>query len=60
MVEEVVKTSQGEIKVTAVSMGNPHGVIFVDRIEDVDFDVLGPELEFMLSGLIVPISSFLK
>ncbi len=45
MVEEVVKTSQGEIKVTAVSMGNPHGVIFVDRIEDVDFDVLGPELE---------------
>ena len=26
-------------------MGNPHGVIFVDRIEDVDFDVLGPELE---------------
>ena len=45
MVEDVVKTSQGEIKVTAVSMGNPHGVIFVDRIEDVDFDVLGPELE---------------
>ncbi|WP_289758735.1 diaminopimelate epimerase [uncultured Duncaniella sp.] len=45
MVEEVVKTSQGEIKVTAVSMGNPHGVIFVDRIEDVDFDILGPELE---------------
>ena len=45
MVEEVVKTSQGEIKVTAVSIGNPHGVIFVDRIEDVDFDVLGPELE---------------
>ena len=26
-------------------MGNPHGVIFVDRIEDVDFDKLGPELE---------------
>lgn len=45
MVEEVVKTSHGDIKVTAVSMGNPHGVIFVDRIEDVDFDILGPELE---------------
>lgn len=45
MVEEDVETSCGDIKVTAVSMGNPHGVIFVDRIEDVDFDTLGPELE---------------
>lgn len=45
MVEEEVETSCGDIKVTAVSMGNPHGVIFVDRIEDVDFDTLGPELE---------------
>ena len=45
MVEEDVETSCGDVKVTAVSMGNPHGVIFVDRIEDVDFDILGPELE---------------
>ncbi|MBD5314468.1 MAG: diaminopimelate epimerase [Bacteroides sp.] len=45
MVEETVETSSGFVKVTAVSMGNPHGVIFVDRIEDVDFDKLGPELE---------------
>ncbi|MCM1076845.1 MAG: diaminopimelate epimerase [Bacteroides sp.] len=45
MVEETVETSSGPIKVTAVSMGNPHGVIFVNRIEDVDFDTLGPELE---------------
>ncbi|MDE5960953.1 MAG: diaminopimelate epimerase [Duncaniella sp.] len=45
MVEEDVETSCGDVKVTAVSMGNPHGVIFVDRIEDVDFDTLGPELE---------------
>ncbi|MBD5335477.1 MAG: diaminopimelate epimerase [Bacteroides sp.] len=45
MVEETVETSSGSVKVTAVSMGNPHGVIFVDRIEDVDFDKLGPELE---------------
>ncbi|WP_300114293.1 diaminopimelate epimerase [Duncaniella sp.] len=45
MIEETVETSSGSVKVTAVSMGNPHGVIFVDRIEDVDFDKLGPELE---------------
>ncbi|WP_300504788.1 diaminopimelate epimerase [uncultured Duncaniella sp.] len=45
MIEQEVPTSAGPVKVTAVSMGNPHGVIFVDRIEDVDFDRLGPELE---------------
>lgn len=45
MVEQVVRTSQGDVRVTAVSMGNPHGVIFVDRLEDVPFDTLGPELE---------------
>jgi len=45
MIEGAVETSRGIVKVTAVSMGNPHGVVFVDRIEDVDFDVLGPELE---------------
>lgn len=45
MIEVPVATSCGEVKITAVSMGNPHGVVFVDRIEDVDFDRLGPELE---------------
>ena len=45
MVEELVATSCGEVRVTAVSMGNPHGVVFVDRIEDVPFETLGPELE---------------
>lgn len=45
MVEEPVATSCGEVRVTAVSMGNHHGVVFVDRIEDVPFETLGPELE---------------
>ncbi len=45
MIEVPVPTSCGEVKITAVSMGNPHGVVFVDRIESVDFDRLGPELE---------------
>ncbi len=45
MVEELVATSCGEVRVTAVSMGNPHGVVFVDRIEDIPFETLGPELE---------------
>lgn len=45
MVETPVTTSWGNVGVTAVSMGNPHGVVFVDRIEDVPFETLGPELE---------------
>lgn len=35
-----------EWKISAVSMGNPHAVIFVHDLEnDVDFDVDGPALE---------------
>lgn len=45
MMETPVATSWGNVGVTAVSMGNPHGVVFVDRIEDVPFETLGPELE---------------
>jgi len=45
MVEQPVATSCGNVNVTAVSIGNPHGVIFVDRLDDVPFDVLGRELE---------------
>jgi diaminopimelate epimerase len=46
MVEAPVATANhGEYKVTAVSMGNPHGVIFVDKMEDVDVWGAGRELE---------------
>ncbi|MDE6555731.1 MAG: diaminopimelate epimerase [Duncaniella sp.] len=45
MIEEEIPTSRGIIKATAVSMGNPHCVIFVDSLDEIDFDILGPELE---------------
>lgn len=45
MIEEPVTTSAGPLKLTAVSMGNPHGVIFVDTLEGVDVHGLGRELE---------------
>lgn len=35
----------GEMKVTAVSMGNPHGVLFVDAITDTHVFGFGPKLE---------------
>lgn len=40
-----VHTPWGNVAVTAVSMGNPHGVIFVESLDDIDFDHLGPYLE---------------
>lgn len=45
VVETAVDTPYGRVEVTAVSMGNPHGVIFVDSIEDVPFEALGPYME---------------
>ena len=40
-----VDTSCGVIEMTAVSMGNPHGVVFVDSLDNVDVHGLGRELE---------------
>ena len=45
MVSENVPTSQGPVKITAVSMGNPHGVILVDSADNAPVEILGPELE---------------
>jgi len=45
MINHPVMTSRGELKVTAVSMGNPHGVIFVDSVADTDVHGIGRELE---------------
>ncbi len=45
MIEAPVATSCGELRLTAVSMGNPHGVVFVDSLAALNFNRLGPELE---------------
>lgn len=45
MVEQPVRISSGEVKVTAISMGNPHGIIFVDNFDNDIVGTLGPELE---------------
>lgn len=45
LINAPVETSQGIKNITAVSMGNPHGVIFVDSLDDVDVHALGRELE---------------
>ncbi len=45
MTDAPVSTSAGVLHMTAISMGNPHGVIFVPDLDDIDINVLGPELE---------------
>ena len=38
-------TSCGKMRVTPVSTGNPHGVIFVDSLSSLPLSKIGPELE---------------
>lgn len=46
MIEHHVATSMGELPVTAVSMGNPHGVIFTELpLASLPLHSIGPELE---------------
>lgn len=45
MIDAEVETSHGVQKLTAVSMGNPHGVIFFDSMQGLPVETLGPELE---------------
>lgn len=47
IVEQTLTDKNGkEWKVSAVSMGNPHAIIFVDDLEnDIDFEIDGPALE---------------
>lgn len=48
--KEITKNEKLEIsgvnhKITCVSMGNPHTVIFVDDIKDVELEEIGPKIE---------------
>ncbi len=40
-----LETTQGEVEIAAVSMGNPHAVLQVDDIDQAAVEILGPEIE---------------
>lgn len=40
-----VETPWGEVRVSAVSMGNPHAIVWVDDVETAPVDTLGPFIE---------------
>lgn len=45
-VEEVIDVVDASFTMTAVSMGNPHAVLFVDEVRDEDVRLYGPQVEF--------------
>lgn len=45
MIEARITTSLGEKAITGISMGNPHGVIFINTLDGFDITRIGPELE---------------
>jgi diaminopimelate epimerase len=45
-IEEEIEVDGEKLKVTAVSMGNPHCVIFVDDVASIHLEDIGPKIEF--------------
>ena len=43
VLNEPIQVAGGEFKMSAVSMGNPHAVIFVDDLRDIQLNELGPQ-----------------
>ena len=46
IVNEAVTIGGKEYNITCVSMGNPHCVVFVDNVDNLDIEKIGPEFEF--------------
>ncbi|MCC8016182.1 MAG: carbamoyl-phosphate synthase large subunit [Clostridiales bacterium] len=40
-----VKIADGEYKITCLSMGNPHCVVFVENVDKVEIEKIGPKFE---------------
>lgn len=45
VVDEPIDITGGVVRITALSMGNPHCVVFVPSVEEAPVTTLGPELE---------------
>jgi diaminopimelate epimerase len=45
VVDALVSTELGDVRVTCVSMGNPHAIMWVDDVDDAPVATLGPILE---------------
>lgn len=45
VINELLVTEKSDYYITCVSMGNPHCILFVDDISDVDLSTIGPMIE---------------
>ena len=45
VIDRPVQIAGGEYNITCVNIGNPHCVVFVDRVDDVDVEKIGPLFE---------------
>lgn len=43
--DEPIEINGQEYKITCVSMGNPHAVVYVEDVESLDLEKIGPEFE---------------
>lgn len=46
VIQEKITIHQTEYRMTGVSMGNPHAVVYVKRAAGIDLNRMGPELEY--------------
>lgn len=46
IIKEPIKVGNDEYDITCVSMGNPHGVTFIDDINNLKIETVGPEFEY--------------
>ncbi|MDE7341504.1 MAG: diaminopimelate epimerase [Lachnospiraceae bacterium] len=45
VIDEAITVQGKEYKMTCVSMGNPHAVVFMDEVEQLDIEKIGPYFE---------------
>ena len=46
VIDEPVKVGEKEYRITCLSVGNPHCVVFADQIDQIDLDEEGPKFEY--------------
>lgn len=46
VIQEKITIHQTEYRMTGVSMGNPHAVVYVKRVKGIDMNRMGPEFEY--------------
>lgn len=45
IIDQPVIVDDKSYRITCISMGNPHGVVFVDSVDDLNLEKLGPKFE---------------